>query len=446
MKIKDSKVLVYGLGKSGIGAAGLLLKHGADVYLFDANKDLNIEKIKSETDESVKVFVGELPIEIISQLDFVVVSPGVPLDSPDILKIYEHDVNIYGEIELAYSCSKGDILAITGTNGKTTTTTLLGEIIKEYNENTFVVGNIGNPYTSVADETTSNSSIVAEISSFQLETIKEFRPMVSAILNITPDHLDRHHTMEAYSKAKFKITENQIKDDFCILNYDDEIIKLKAADVKAKIVYFSSSKELISGVFIKDSRIILKYAGEYTEVCNLDELQILGLHNYENVMAAVAMAYVYGVPVELIAKVVKEFKGVEHRIEYVTEKDGVQYYNDSKGTNPDAAMKAVGAMKRPTVLIAGGYDKGSSYKEWIQGFSDVVKTLVLVGETKYHIKSDALSVGFPNDIIMAETFEEAVHKASEYAEKATVSCCLRHVKVGICDQITKQEEIYSRKL
>ena len=285
--------------------------------------------------------------------------------------------------------------------------------MKNYQDDVYIVGNIGNPYTAVAGQMNENTITVAEMSSFQLESIVDFRPKVSAILNFTPDHLNRHHTMEAYVNAKKNIARNQGPQDYCILNYEDSLTREFGKKVKAQVLYFSSQRKLEKGIYLEDGNIIYR-DGEEVSVCRVDELQLLGTHNYENVMAAVAMAYVYGVPMETIRKSIKEFKGVEHRIEYVTEKNGVAYYNDSKGTNPDAAIKGIQAMNRPTVLIGGGYDKDSAYTDWIESFDGKVKKLVLLGATKEKIAKDANACGF-KDYLFADTFEEAVLTAAKIA-------------------------------
>ena len=307
------------------------------------------------------------------------------------------------------------IIGITGTNGKTTTTSLLGEIMKNYAQSSFVVGNIGNPYTSIALQTREDSVIVAEMSSFQLETIQTFRPRVSAILNITPDHLNRHHTMEAYIEAKENIAKNQTEKDTCVLNYEDDVTRAFGENIKSKVLYFSSQRILEEGIYLENGQIVLAMNGEKTPVCHVDELNILGTHNHENAMAAAGMAAAYGVPVDVIRRTLKEFQGVEHRIEYVAEKNGVVYYNDSKGTNPDAAIKGIQAMNRPTVLIGGGYDKDSAYDEWIDSFDGKVKKLVLLGATRDKIAETARAHGF-EDIEMADTFEEAFAKCVENAK------------------------------
>lgn len=416
MEVKGRKVLVFGAGISGIGAAGLLEANGADVILYDGNEKLDPASLKEQLGEksSAAVLTGKLPQETITSLDMAVLSPGVPTDLPVVLAMKEAGVQVNGEIELAYQFGKGDVLAITGTNGKTTTTSLLGQIMKQAREEVYVVGNIGNPYTAVAGQMTEQAVTVAEISSFQLETIREFRPKVSAILNITPDHLNRHHTMEAYIEAKENIAVNQTEDDFCILNYEDRLLREFGENLRAKVLYFSSQRKLEEGIFLEDGEIVLCLNGQKETICHVDELQILGTHNHENVMAAAAMAYVYGVPAQTIRKSVLSFGGVEHRIEYVTEKNGVAYYNDSKGTNPDAAIKGIRAMKRPTVLIGGGYDKDSEYTEWIESFDGKVKKLILLGQTREKIARDAKKCGF-TDYVFADSFEEAVHMAVKEA-------------------------------
>lgn len=418
MELRDKKVLVFGAGISGIGSCELLTDKGAEVILYDGNKNLNIEATKERIgkDKAVSIVTGDFPEELLKSLDLVVMSPGVPTDLPVVLRMKEMGIPVWGEIELAYVCGKGEILGITGTNGKTTTTSLLGEIMKNAFESVFVVGNIGNPYTMVASQTREESVIVAELSSFQLEGIHTFRPRVSAVLNITPDHLNRHHTMEAYIQAKFDVTKNQTAEDTCVLNYEDEVTHKMGEKVAAKVLYFSSAHKLEKGIYLDNNVIIYKPEAEKDgiEVCDVSELQILGIHNYENVMAAVAMAAAYGVDMDIIRATVKAFKGVEHRIEFVAEKNGVVYYNDSKGTNPDAAIKGIQAMVRPTVLIGGGYDKQSDFHEWIRSFDGKVRYLVLIGATKEQIRREAEECGFTN-CILRETFEEAMETCVELA-------------------------------
>ena len=417
MELQGKKVLVFGSGKSGIGASDLLAKVGASPIIYDGNAEIDKEAVVHKTDGTypVTVYAGELPKEVQESLDLVVLSPGVPTDLPIVKSFYEQGLLVWGEVELAYRVGDGEVLAITGTNGKTTTTALLGKIMQDARESVFVVGNIGTPYTSKALEMKPNSVTVAEISSFQLETIDEFAPKVSAILNITEDHLNRHHTMEEYIRVKELITQNQGTEDVCVLNYEDEVLRKFGENLTPRVVYFSSERKLDEGIYLDGNKIILKDGAKEIEVVKTEDLKLLGKHNFENVMAAVAMAYYDGVSMDSIRKSICEFTAVAHRIEYVTEKNGVVYYNDSKGTNPDAAIKGIQAMNRPTVLIGGGYDKDSAYDEWIDSFDGKVKKLVLLGATRDKIAETARAHGF-EDIEMADTFEEAFAKCVENAK------------------------------
>lgn len=421
MDVKGKYVLVFGAGKSGIGAAGLLLHEQAKVILYDGNAKQDPEEIRRKLNAGadVEIILGELSDEVLDRLELVVLSPGVPADLPVVLKMKEKEIPVWGEVELAYRVGKGEVLAITGTNGKTTTTSLLGEIMKAYREDVQVVGNIGTAYTSVALDTTEDTVTVAEISSFQLETIEKFHPKASAITNITEDHLNRHHTMEEYIRVKERITENQTMEDVCVLNYEDEVLRAFGekliGEQKVQVLFFSSLRALQDGIYCQDGTIWLAENGEREPVVRTDELKILGQHNYENVMTAVGMAYYAGVPMDVIRKAVCAFQGVEHRIEYVCEKNGVVYYNDSKGTNPDAAIKGIQAMNRPTLLIGGGFDKQSTYESWIRAFDGKVKYLVLIGETREKIAETARREGF-HEILMAENLEEAVKICADKAE------------------------------
>lgn len=407
----NKKVLVAGGGKSGICAANLLVRNGEHVILFDENKNMEPDKLSDKLEAgsyNVEIHIGELTDDIIDECELMVISPGIPTDAPFALKVKEKGLPVWSEIELAYRYEKGQIAAITGTNGKTTTTTLVGEIMKAYNDDTYVVGNIGIPYTSLCDKTTEKSVTVAEISSFQLETIVDFRPHVSAILNITPDHLNRHYTFENYANCKLDITKNQGEGDYTVINYDDpETMKL-VDKIPCKIIYFSRKEILDEGVFVKDGDIVIRENGEEKRVLSLKDIKLLGTHNTENVLAAVAISYYMGVPIDIIEKICTAFQGVEHRIEYVRTVKGVPYYNDSKGTNPDAAIKGIEAMTRTTLLIGGGYDKHSTYDEWIDAFDAKVKYLVLIGETAEKIALCAKQHGF-NNIVFMDTLEDAVN-------------------------------------
>ena len=414
--LKGKRVLVFGSGISGIGAVRLLEAVQADVILYDGNKALDKEEIRGRLPKNAacEIVLGELPKELLASLDLVVMSPGVPLDIAPVEAIRRAGIPVWGEVELAFRMGAGTVLAITGTNGKTTTTALLGEIMKAYAKSVFVVGNIGNAYTGAALSMTEESYTVAEISSFQLETTMEFHPKVSAVLNITEDHLNRHHTMEEYIRVKEMIAGNQTKEDFCVLNHEDEELRRFAQVCPAEVVFFSSLHKLEKGIFLDGGQIVMRTGSEEILVAETKELKLLGRHNHENVMAAVAMAYCAGVPMDIIRQVIRNFTAVPHRIEFVAEIDGVAYYNDSKGTNPDAAIKGIQAMNRPTLLIGGGYDKESSYEEWIRAFEGRVRYLVLIGQTKEKIEKAAHSCGFMSTIL-AEDLEEAVKICAEKA-------------------------------
>lgn len=412
--MKDKNVLVAGAGKSGIGAAKLLLKAGAKPTIYDGNTELKKEEVFEKIGQEIPLVLGDVSEDLYESYDFLVLSPGISVDAPISKVFLDHGKEVWSEIELAYQVSKGSIAAITGTNGKTTTTALVGEIMKEYYDSVFVVGNIGTPYTSVALDTTKDSVIVAEISSFQLETIHEFCPKVSAVLNLTPDHLDRHGSVDVYAKTKESIGKNQTEDQVMLLNYEDAATKDMATRAKAKVVFFSLHHEVEDGIFFAEDAFYISENGSKIKVCSLDDIHLLGGHNYENILAAIGITYYMGVPVEAIKKGIQGFKGVEHRIEYVDTIQGVAYYNDSKGTNPDAAIKGIGAMNRPTYLIGGGYDKQSTYDEWIDAFDGKVKKLILLGATAKKIGTTAIEHGF-EDVVYVDSLEEAVNYAAKEA-------------------------------
>ena len=416
MDFNGKKALIIGAGKSGIAAARLLDSQNAEVTLYD-DKKLDVAEVKTKIGENYKgsIICEKLPENAGDGLDYLVLSPGVPIDAPLVLEVLKGGAKMIGEVELAYYFTKGKIVAVTGTNGKTTTTALTGELIKTKYPNTLVGGNIGIPFTEICLNSSDDGVTVAEMSSFQLDTTDTFHPYISMILNITPDHLDRHHTMENYIKAKLACTRNQTEDELCILNYEDPVLRDAAKDIKAKICWFSSKTVLNDGMVYKDGVIYEMRGGEPKKIIDVDDMMLIGRHNYENVMAAVAAARFMGVSIEDIRVGLKEFKPVEHRIEYVDTKNNVKYYNDSKGTNPDASIQAVKAMKGPTFLIGGGYDKGSTYDEWIESFEGKIKKLILMGQTREKIAECAKKHGF-NDYIFVESMEEAV----DYCKKNAV--------------------------
>lgn len=416
MQLKGKKVLVFGAAKSGVSATRLLQKLKANVILYDSNTKLKLEDFKDKLNTRVdfQLLTGELTENIIDTIDLVILSPGVPIDIAEVNIIRDKNIPIWGEIELAYRYAKGRIIGITGTNGKTTTTCLVGEIMSAYFKDVYVVGNIGNPFTDIALDTTDESVIVAEISSFQLETIDEFKPEISTILNISQDHLNRHHTMETYIDMKENIARNQTPNELCILNYEDELLRKMADRLNTKFMYFSSERRLDRGLFLEDDTIYYKDEEQEYKICGIRDLKILGKHNYENVMAAVGIAITAGVSMGCIREVVTTFQAVEHRIEFVETIGGVTYYNDSKGTNPDASIKAVQAMISPTILIAGGYDKGLEFDGWIESFEGKIKCLILLGQTREKIANTAKKYGFDN-IVLVNSLEEAVKISAKKA-------------------------------
>lgn len=417
MQLQGKRVLVFGAGKSGISSTRLLQRQNAFVFLYDSNTKLTNKDFADQfdTEKNFLLITGELTDDLISGLDLLVISPGVAIDHPAVIRIQQENIPVWGEIELAYRISKGKIVGITGTNGKTTTTTLVGEIMNTYFDEVYVVGNIGNPYTDVAMETTEQSVAVIELSSFQLETIHEFKPDVSAILNITPDHLNRHHSMENYIAMKENVAKNQTMSEVCILNYEDDVLREMGKRLKTKVVFYSSNHILEDGLYLEGEDIYYSTHGSKEFVVNINELKVLGKHNYENIMAATGMAVAMGIPMEFIHSALVNFRAVEHRIEYVENINGVTYYNDSKGTNPDASIKAVQAMRTPTIVIGGGYDKQSTFDEWIEAFEGKVKLLVLLGQTREQIAETAKRHGFHN-IIMVNDLKEAVRISTEKAE------------------------------
>lgn len=415
-QLENKKILVVGMGKSGIAATQALLKLGAVVSVYDRKEEDKIETqlIQFLKNKNVACYFGEEP-DNTNELDMVVISPGVPLDTGFVQKARDAGAEVIGELEIAYRVGKGKYIAITGTNGKTTTTTLVGEIFKNSGRKTYVVGNVGVAVISKALCTTEDDWLVTETSSFQLETTRDFRPEVSALLNITPDHMDRHKTLENYAQAKAMIFKNQDESQYFVVNYDDEASWKLVEQCKAKVIPFSRKSALELGCFVLDGDIVIRNEnGQCIDICSKDELKIPGAHNLENALAAVAVAYFAGISPEVIAETLREFDGVEHRLEFSGEVDGVRFVNDSKGTNPDASIKAIEAMKDGIILIAGGYDKGSDYEAFIKAFQGKVKYLVLLGKTAPKIKETAERLGFTNNV-MCRDMDECVKTAYKLA-------------------------------
>ena len=420
MDFKGKKVLVSGIGRSGIAAARLLQSKGAFVTIQDIKDESKLGKSVSElTNEGFELYLGRNPIDILKNFDILVISPGIPIDSPFIVKAKQLDIPVWGEIELAYTFTPCPITAITGTNGKTTTTALVGEIMCRKYKDTAVVGNIGVAYCEKVGALTPQSYVVAEISSFQLESIHEFHPKIAAVLNISEDHLNRHKTMEVYIGMKERIFGNKGESDFLVLNYDDAVTRDMAARSRAKIIFFSRREQLEEGVFLDGEQIRAKLFGKDVNILNIHEMKIIGGHNVENALAATAMCLAAGVDAKDIAAGLREFNAVEHRLEYVADRGGVAYYNDSKATNVDSAIKSLEAISRPIVLIAGGSDKGSDYSEWVRLFPDKVKHLVVMGEVADKMCETCKAYDFET-FTKANSLKEAVMIAARIAQKGDV--------------------------
>ncbi len=412
-------ILVVGLGVSGIACIKGLNKKGAKIYAFDElSKDKLSERLAEIKNIDVEYFFGNEEIENINfkLIDYAIKSPGIKYEAPIIEKLLKNNVNLISDIEAAYKATKATIVSISGTNGKTTTTTLIGEMVRESGKNYKLTGNIGFGMFNDALNSCENDILVAEVSSFQLAGTIEYKPHISVITNITPDHLDYHHTLNNYIEAKFKNVINQDANDYAILNYEDETIRNYSHNIKAKKIFFSSERILKEGIYADCGQMFYK-AGNKTEfIINTKDIFIPGKHNLENAMASAGAALALGIDIKIIAEVLKEFKGVEHRLEFTGEYKKVKFYNDSKGTNPDASIKAVQGIKKPIILIAGGYDKKSQYDDFVKAFDKKVKALILLGQTADDIEACALKYDFTN-IYRVKTMDEAVKKSFELAEE-----------------------------
>ncbi|MBQ2955663.1 MAG: UDP-N-acetylmuramoyl-L-alanine--D-glutamate ligase [Clostridia bacterium] len=420
--MNGKKVMVLGMARSGVAAAKLLSELGAYVRLND-------QKTKEKLGDAVKPLeacrniewrLGEPAEELLDGQDMLLISPGVPIDSPVVKKAEELGVEVIGELELGFRTAKGLLVAITGTNGKTTTTTLVGEIFKNFGKQTYVVGNIGFPYTAVSGGMKEEDVTVCEVSSFQMESVKEFRPKVAAMLNITEDHLNRHYTMENYAATKARIFANQTGDDEAVvLNYDDAAVQAMAKDVKCRVIWFSRKATPPFGAFVVNGNIVYGTAEEHVQICAASDVYIPGPHNLENALAAAAMTMAAGVPVSCIGDTLRTFKGVEHRIEFVRELDGVRFINDSKGTNADSTIKAVETMNKPTVMILGGSDKHVDFTAMCRIIknSPYIRHVVLIGQTAAQLDETLKKVGYTNYEHAGYDFEAAIQKAFSLAEE-----------------------------
>ena len=415
------RTLVIGAARSGVAVTELLLSHGEAVVLTDTRSSgiilkefpqiLDFEK----KPEFESIFGIQPSAEVLAEIDEVVVSPGVPLIIPIIKAAYEQGIPVTGEVEAAYRLTRTPFIAITGTNGKTTTTTLLGEIFKASGRGTHVVGNIGDPIANYVDSANADDVFVTEISSFQLETIDTFRPQAAAILNLTPDHLDRHLSMENYVSAKGRIFENQGNEDLLVLNGDDPLVCELGTKANSRKAFFSYQKTVDYGAWCLNREIYINDGKEAMFVCREDELGIIGPHNTMNALAALTLAYFSGVALEVIVEVLKTFKGVEHRLEMVGCFAGVTYINDSKGTNTNATITALNAVTEPIILLAGGYDKKEDYSELMELVAKRVKRLIVLGVTADDLIKAAAIKGF-TAVTKVDNYEEAVACAKAAAD------------------------------
>lgn len=408
MNLTDKKVLVIGAARSGIAAAHIAKNLGATVILSDAKENLDVHL------DGVEVRLGKQTAELLRGVDLIIVSPAVPLKIPLLREASAQNIKIISEVELAYDLAQSPICAVTGTNGKTTTVTLLGLLLKTAFDKVGVGGNIGVPLSEVALEVGAGGCIAAEISSYQMEATKNFKPHISAVLNVTPDHLKRHGSMEVYRLMKEKIFAQQTAEDFLVLNYDDELTRDMIDRAACKVVYFSRQRELAEGAFIKNNRLVIKFNGTH-ELCTVDELGIKGGHNVENALAASMIAFLAGATAEKISDVLKTFQGVEHRIEFVRELDGVKFYNDSKATNTDSAIKALETFAGHIVLIAGGDDKGTDLTDFLKLVNERVDRLILIGDAAARFKSCALASGYPAEKILEAGY--SMQRAIELAKE-----------------------------
>jgi len=418
MDVHNKRVLVVGLGKSGVASALFLKARGARVTVSDTKpQDELKEEIPALLDAGIAVETGGHGERTFQNQDLIVVSPGVPVDAPPLVQARALGERVIGEVELAAQFFPGRIVAITGSNGKTTTTTLAGEIVTAGGFRTVVGGNIGTPAITLVEGATADAIAVLEVSSFQLETIQTFRPRIAVVLNITPDHLDRHRTFAAYTDAKARIFESQKPDDFAVLNADDPTCVELAARTRSQLFWFSRQKEVKLGADVRDGRILFRDAGGQREIMLVSEIPLKGSHNVENVLAAVCVGALMGVAPQRIRSTVRGFKAVEHRLEYVATVRGVEYYNDSKATNVDATIKALESFPANIHLILGGKDKGSDYSVLNDLLRQRVKRVYTIGAAAGKIEAQVKGAA---EIVHAETLENAVKRATEAAQPGDV--------------------------
>jgi UDP-N-acetylmuramoylalanine--D-glutamate ligase len=386
-RIKDKRISVLGMARSGVACAKLLKETGAEVFASDLKpKEALGTEINRLKALGVDFETGGHTEKVVKDKDYIVVSPGIPLSIPILSRAQSLGIPIFSEIEVAFWLNKAKIVGITGSNGKTTTVTLLGEILKEEGKDYKVGGNIGTPFSSIVREVTPDGILVLELSSFQLERIEEFRPFISCVLNITPDHLDRHPDLKSYMEAKLRILENQNQEDFAVLNTDDQNSRSLASGGECRKVFFSINEELEQGAFIRQDKLVSRWNGEESQIIDTHEIGIRGPHNLSNAAAACAICSILGVKISSMRKALREFTGVEHRLEKVATISGVDFINDSKATNVESVWYALLSVPPPILLIAGGKDKGGDFTKLRELVQKNVKALILIGEAKEKIK------------------------------------------------------------
>lgn len=422
MNNEKKAVIVYGAGISGKGAAEVLAQHQRQVFLYN-DEPVALDK-KLLTDLQCVggglVIGGDALQKILAQADTMVLSPGIPCDNENVILAETQGLEVISEVELGYRLYQGHMAAITGTNGKTTTTTIVGEMFKRLPVPSAVGGNIGLALSKEIEHLPANGWLAAELSSFQLEKVKSFCPDIAVILNLTPDHLERHHTMAAYGEAKKNIFRRQGAQQITVLNYDDPEVRSWAEESKGQICFFSRKTILPAGIFMQNGNFVIKWNNTTNVVCNIDELHLFGGHNEENVLAAIACGYFAGVSVADMADVLRNFRSIEHRLEYVKTVKGVPYYNDSKATNTDSAIKALEAFaKGHVILLVGGHDKLTELAPMMNLVKEKCDALILLGAAKERFYEAAKAAGVKN-ILLADSFEDAVHKAYRIAEPPQV--------------------------
>jgi len=420
MKFANKKIVVLGAGVSGIAVALILQQEGARVVLSDTRTREQLRHDVAPLEKAgVALVLGEQSEALLSSVDYLVLSPGVSVYHPLVEEARKRGSLVMSEIEVAYHLCRVPIVAITGTNGKTTTTTLVGEMFQKAGIQTAVGGNIGEALSQEVRDLLPGSAAVAEISSFQLEGAIDFRPHIAAILNITPDHIDRHRTLENYRATKEKIFARQTPDDFLILNYDDPEVRPMAEKASSQVFFFSRRQILPAGIFLDGDMLRIRWKDQDLRVCSVADMKLFGAHNVENALAACAAAYLYGIGVQDMAAVLKTFAGVEHRIEPVATIGGVTYYNDSKATNPESSIKALEAFNGHIILIAGGRDKNTDITDFMKLAARKTDVLILVGEAKERFAKAAAEQGV-RQIHPVTDFPEAVKLAGQLAKPPQV--------------------------